>query len=379
MNNRMTKFAAAAIIVVAVLAGLSLMSGTQSVALADVLENVMNITSFSYWMRTSGADTSDYTEFQILSSEGYGQRSDAYVPDEASGELKLFTSNYILLTEQIMISILPENKQYSRINLTDQVWEQAEKDGGKPSFFLREFIEHPYTELGRDTIDGMDVIGFESTDIASSDDAAGSVARLWIDPATELPVKIETETFAENGSLISKMTTYGFEWNIQLGETDFTPVIPDDYVDIDFGEVAFSGDEKSVINGLKFYARIFDGKYPESLAVKTLTLSSQVEATLKAGAADRLYSGYPQDKMVQELGQGCMNLEFTAVFYGILASENKAVAYYGDKVTADYPDAVLMRWREDDGRYKIIFGDLTTKVVTEDALAELEAMPLIQN
>ena len=74
-----------------------------------------------------------------------------------------------------------------------------------------------------------------------------------------------------------------------------------------------------------------------------------------------------------------MNLEFTAVFYGILASENKAVAYYGDKVTADYPDAVLMRWREDDGRYKIIFGDLTTKVVTEDALAELEAMPLIQN
>ena len=82
---------------------------------------------------------------------------------------------------------------------------------------------------------------------------------------------------------------------------------------------------------------------------------------------------------MQEVGQGCMNLEFTAIFYGTLASENKAVAYYGDRVTADHPDAVLMRWRQDDGRYKVIFGDLTAKVVTEQALAELEAMPLIKN
>ena len=100
---------------------------------------------------------------------------------------------------------------------------------------------------------------------------------------------------------------------------------------------------------------------------------------MKAGAAERLYAGYSEDQMIQELGQGCMHLEFTAVFCGTLASENKAVAYYGDRVTAENPDAVLMRWREDDGRYKVIFGDLTVKKVTEAALAELEAMPIIKD
>ena len=378
MNNRITKFAAAAVIVAAVLAGLNLMSGTQSVALADVLENVMNITSFSYWMRTSGADTSDYTEFQILSSRDHGQRSDVYAPDKKSGELKLFTSTYTVLSEGVIISVLPENKQYARIDLTGEIWEKRQKDDGDPGFFLREFIKHPYTELGRDTIDGIDVIGFESTDISEDQDNGRSAARMWIDVRTELPVKIEAETFAEDGSLVSKMTTYRFDWNVQTDESDFTPVIPDDYVDLDFGEVGFSGDEKSVINGLKFYAEIFDGKYPESLAVKTLTLSNQINEAIRSGSNNYI-AGKSHDQLLQELGQGCMHLEFMAIFYGTLASENKAVAYYGDKVTAEHPDAVLMRWRTGDDRYFVIFGDLATKKVTEQALAELEAMPIIRD
>ncbi len=126
------------------------------------------------------------------------------------------------------------------------------------------------------------------------------------------------------------------------------------------------------------HAEIFDGKYPDSLAVKTLTLSSQIEAFVRSGTCDFIV-GKTQNQLLQELGQGCMNLEFTAIFYGILASENKAVAYYGDKVTAENPDAVLMRWRQDDGRYGVIFGDLTIKKVTEAALAELEDMPIIKD
>lgn len=379
MNSKITRFAAAAVIVAAVLAGLNLMSGTQSIALADVLENLMEIRSFSYWMRTSGADESDYSEFRVLTSKDYGERSDAYVPDEASGELKIFVSNYLVLSEQVIISVIPEHKQYTRVKLTGRLRDDMEKTNGNPGYFLEEFLKHAYTELEPDTIDGVEVVGFESTDIADDQDKGRSVARMWIDVRTELPVKIEAETFAEDGSLVSKMITYGFDWNVQVDESDFTPVIPDDYVDLDFGEdVEFSADEKSVINGLKFYARIFDGKYPESLAVKTLTLSNQVEAAVRA-RVNALFAGYSEEQMVQELGQGCMHLEFTAIFYGVLASENKAAAYYGDRVTADNPDAVLMRWREDDGRYMVIFGDLTVKKVTEAALAELEDMPIIKD
>ena len=128
MSNKVTKFAAAAAIIIAVLFGLNIIGNGGSVALAEVLENIMDISAYSYWMRTSSADTSDYSEFRILSSKDYGQRSDVYVPDKISGEVKLFTSTYIVLSEQVIVSVLPENKQYARINLTDEIREEREKD-----------------------------------------------------------------------------------------------------------------------------------------------------------------------------------------------------------------------------------------------------------
>jgi len=56
--------------------------------------------------------------------------------------------------------------------------------------------------------------------------------------------------------------------------------------------------------------------------------------------------------------------------------EDKDFAYYGDKVTAEFPHAVLMRWKIEDGKYRIIFGDLTARDVSVGELAQLEAMPL---
>jgi hypothetical protein len=51
-------------------------------------------------------------------------------------------------------------------------------------------------------------------------------------------------------------------------------------------------------------------------------------------------------------------------------------AYYGDIVTPDQPDLILMRWRIEDNQYRVIFSDLTEKTVTRQQLVELEnALP----
>ncbi len=50
--------------------------------------------------------------------------------------------------------------------------------------------------------------------------------------------------------------------------------------------------------------------------------------------------------------------------------------YYGDKVSAESPDAVLFRWKIADDTYTVIFGDLSIRDVTPEELAELEAVPL---
>jgi hypothetical protein len=74
--------------------------------------------------------------------------------------------------------------------------------------------------------------------------------------------------------------------------------------------------------------------------------------------------------------QEMINVQMACVFYGQLVSEDKDPAYYGDKVTAEFGHAVLMRWKIDEGQYKVIFGDLTTEDVSPEQLAELESTPL---
>lgn len=53
------------------------------------------------------------------------------------------------------------------------------------------------------------------------------------------------------------------------------------------------------------------------------------------------------------------------LFYDRLIKEEKDVAYYGDTVTAEDVDEVLMRWKVSDGEYKVIYGNLSTGTVGE--------------
>jgi hypothetical protein len=74
--------------------------------------------------------------------------------------------------------------------------------------------------------------------------------------------------------------------------------------------------------------------------------------------------------------ENILPIQGACMFYGKLVKENKDVAYYGDKVTTEFPHAVLMRWKIEDAKYRIIFADLTTRDVTAEELAQLEAVPL---
>jgi hypothetical protein len=381
MNNKITKLAVAAIFVVAIMAGLSIIGNTGSVALANVLERVLDIRAYAYRIKTTDADSSDYTEFEMLISKDFGHVSKTYIPNAKTGQMELFNTNYAVSADGIMVTLIPKQKMYIEIKMADNLLKDAEEslkqtghEPGSPILFLSEFIKNPFTELGTSEIDGVEVIGFKSTDLAVTSAPGRTEATVWVDAQTELPVRIEAKTYDDNDMLISTMTTYDFQWSLEVTQAEFTPVIPDDYQAM-AEQLEFSADEKNVIAALRFFAGLHNGSYPKSLAVKQFVLSTQVQEALHAGAGEQ-YAGLSQDQLMKEIGQGCMDLEFTAVFYGIVASQNKAVAYYGDKVTADNPDAVLMRWRTEDNRYFVIFGDLTTKKVTEQALAELEAMPI---
>ncbi|MBN1764851.1 MAG: hypothetical protein JW860_06300 [Sedimentisphaerales bacterium] len=380
MHNRITKYAAAAVIFIAVLIGLNLVpsGGSSGVALANVLENIRGIRSFVYRMRTNApqvagmpVENPDHSEFELLVSRDYGSRVETFVTDEKTGRSKYYNTTYILPQEASMICVIPEDKMYARINMTDELRQQLKdsRENFDPHYFIEDFIAHPYTQLGVAMIDGIEVFGFESTDLALAGNGAGrSVARLWVDLKTEFPVSIEVETYSEDGETVTSMFCYAFEWDVKVTASDFEPVIPDDYNTI--GELELSDNEQSVINGLGFYAHI-TGRYPSSLAVQTLALANEMRDAMMANYQN---TGRDPGMTHEEMGQGFMNVEYMVVYYGTLATQNRAPAYFGDKVAPGAADLVLIRWRLDNGRYQVIFGDLRQEKVTEAELAQLEAM-----
>jgi len=83
----------------------------------------------------------------------------------------------------------------------------------------------------------------------------------------------------------------------------------------------------------------------------------------------------PAEEQAQELASKVMPLYGSFMFYSKLLQEGKDPVYYGDVVTPDDGDAVLLRWKVSDSEYRVIWGDLTTENIPAEELAEMEAVP----
>jgi hypothetical protein len=62
-----------------------------------------------------------------------------------------------------------------------------------------------------------------------------------------------------------------------------------------------------------------------------------------------------------------------ATFHMLLVEDGKEPTYYGDIVTPEDAEQVLMRWKVSDTEYRVIFGSLHVETVDAATLAELEA------
>ena len=63
-------------------------------------------------------------------------------------------------------------------------------------------------------------------------------------------------------------------------------------------------------------------------------------------------------------------------FYKHLAGRGTDVTYYGNSTDPDNNYAVLMHWRLPDGRYRVIFDDLSSKTVSPAVVITLQAYML---
>ena len=228
MKSKITKLAAAAVIIGAVILGLNITGGPDiaSVTWAEVIEKVEQIPALSFDMTTEISYTEN--EKLTLQSENcvagdYGTKSSIYTNGE------LFVIKYRLPKKKVAYQIRPKDKTYFRFDLSD---EQAAKgqDPDDPRTWLKMILSGDYTKLGHTKINDIDVEGIESSnpEIVGGDEV---VMRLWVNVETNLPVRIEVEGEKMEGGQKRphKFVMENFQWNVELDEDVFEPNIPPDY------------------------------------------------------------------------------------------------------------------------------------------------------
>ncbi|HEG44500.1 MAG TPA: hypothetical protein ENH94_10680 [Phycisphaerales bacterium] len=231
MNNKMTKFAAAAAIILAAMAIVNQFGGSidgSSVVWAEVAQEVQNISTFACQRKdlqiTASNDQVVETISMIYNSSEYGSRLDSYKDNN------IYSSTYTLLSEKTVTCIFPDMKKYFRQQLTEKMFKEA--NGKGPREMVSRFFSLEYEELGRTTINDIVVEGIEVNDpaiLSANFPVENMQARLWVDIETNLPVLLEAEFIAHDGMVEFEITMDQFQWNIEFERSLFEPNIPDDY------------------------------------------------------------------------------------------------------------------------------------------------------
>jgi outer membrane lipoprotein-sorting protein len=362
MKSPATKIAAAAVIIIAALIIIYQFntSGVTWGSLAEKIERVETVVyhlSSNVKMQNMPQEQIPKTTTKAFYSSEYGTRVENYINDQLSFIM------YLNPKENIYVSVMPEQKKFMKYanKSPDELKQIAEKDD--PRVMVRHIMSGEYKQLGRKTINGIDVEGIECTGPrvmgGMFEDAT---ARLWVEIGTDFPVRIEIEGIVSGGQMEMSMVMDDFQWNVELDPALFVPDIPSDYTSQEFNLPEAS--EGSAINGLRLFAELTDGRYPDNLALMTLMKEVSEAFTKKYG----IQAMAKADDYTSTL----QNILPSGIFYAQLAGADKEAVYYGDTVTADNPESVLLRWKVSDGVYRVIFADLSAGNFSTEELAELE-------
>ena len=361
MKSRITKFVAAAVIIIAAFT-ISLQLSTSGVAWGALVEKIESVESVVYHLTTNvkmqGLPQGQTTKSEAIAyySSEHGTRVESYIDD------KLSFTMYLNPKENIFVSVMADQKKFMKVTdkSPDELKQISEKDD--PRVMVRHMMSTEYEQLGRDKINGIDVEGIECTGPGVMGGMfEDATARLWVEIGTDFPVRIEIEGIVGGGQMEMSMVMDDFQWNVELDPALFVPDIPSDYTSV---EMSLPGvDEGTAINGLRLFAELSDGQYPSGLAFTTLM--KEITEALVAKYGIRLA------EKEDDYANAIQNILPAASFYAQLVG--KDAVYHGDRVTAENPELVLLRWKVSEGVYRVVFGDLNTENFSVEELAELEA------
>jgi hypothetical protein len=379
MKSRITKPAAAAVIVLAALLAVTFFNKTSGIVWAEVIQRLGEIKTVSYKITadikgmpgTPEGYTTHTTQDVLVSYEQGAVRIDSAV-QVPGGTRK--SQTYILFQDSVALTVIPDQKKYFKVTISDGQMQKMGEENGDPVTLLKALLEHKYTELGRKTIDGVAAWGIQVSDpklgtkmgsFISGGMFDETTVQLWVDQKHELPIRIYATGSSQDGRASMKMVYGSFQWDLPVEPARLKPEIPDDYELVAQGKWEAGKEGEEIIDVLRLFVEFADGKYPASL--KTVTVANALAPALKKKLAAE--SARPSKELIARL----MKVDMVGMMYTTLERDGKDPAYYGDRVSAASPRAVLFRWKIDDNTYRVVFGDLSTEDVSADKLIQLEA------
>jgi outer membrane lipoprotein-sorting protein len=212
---------------------------------------------------------------------------------------------------------------------------------------LQEIPDFEVEELGTQEIDGQEAIGFLARHPRAE-------ITIWADPETALPIRIEQV----GGKL--KVICKNVKFDVPMDESLFSMEVPEGYT-LQEEELDLLGStEEDFIEGLRILAELFDGQFPDGVAVEDyLRQAPLIEGKIKElGLSDE-----------EEIGWG-MKLSRHLLFIRFFKGQGEW-HYAGTGVKLGDAQTPIF-WYQPQGSetYRVIYGDLRVEDAAPQNLPE---------
>jgi len=333
MKSPMTKIAAAAVIIIAVLIGINPFGST--ITFADVIEPILNAKTVILDLIV-GSDESGPTMHEIVVDQRI-RRTMSNIPTLVQ-ILDLETGEMLVLENEGNTAFYADIKGGIQEGTQNYVK------------FLRQVIENVkeghVEKIGEKVIDGQKVIGFVGR-------SPNEKVTIWADPKTAHPIRIELEI----GQMYSIMKN--LEFDTQVDPALVSMEVPDGYQLQDNSLDLTGANEEDFIETLRIWAEIIgDGVFPEY--VDSQNVLKEVPTLV-----EKLKGMNISEEEGTQIG---INFGRGMIFHQEINSQG-TWHYAGEGVKFGDADTPIF-WYQMEGSptYRVIYGDLHVEDVTPENL-----------
>jgi outer membrane lipoprotein-sorting protein len=342
MKSKITKLAAAAAIITAVLIGIHQLAGNGAgVVFASVVEQLHNARTMTYSVVTHTP-----VEGMPTMRTEMAFKEPAYMrTTTADGFVTVMD-----WTQVRGISIWPTRKQFIGFEATN-FRHDPEKD---PFMVIENLKTLPYKAdqmLGKKDVDGRVLQGFRVVE-------ESVINTIWIDPKTGELVRVEMEF--TNAPGMNKIMT-DFQFNVELDDSLFSLTPPEGFTPLEVQADVSKVTEQDLIDYLRSWSSwTKDGMFPPTLVGAELPkIAAEMARQGKFGEGQTTEQQHDQDAITMYRGM---------MFVTQLPADSNW-RYAGENVSYGDANTPIFWYRPKDSQtYRVIYGDLSVKDVAPENL-----------